>query len=90
MNADARWNLKVSSRVDTNLRMHLAARGGKKGDLSKFVEKAVSLAMLGETVREIQDANQDLTEAEAAALIDEAAASLDPDRFADRSWANAG
>lgn len=90
MNADARWNLKVSSRVDNNLRMHLAARGGKKGDLSKFVEKAVSLAMLGETVREIQEANQDLPEAEAAALIDEAAATLDPDRFADRSWANAG
>lgn len=90
MGAEARWNLKVSSRVDTNLRMHLAARGGKKGGLSKFVEKAVSLAMLGETVREIQEANQDLTEAEAAALIDEAMASLDPDRFADRSWANAG
>jgi hypothetical protein len=90
MGAEARWNLKVSSRVDTNLRMHLAARGGKKGDLSKFVEKAVSLAMLGETVREIQEANQDLSEAEAAALIAEATASLDPDRFADRSWANAG
>ena len=30
---------------------------------------------------EIQEANQDLTEAEAAALIDEATASLDPDRF---------
>ena len=81
MNADARWNLKVSSRVDTNLRVHLAARGGKKGDLSKFVEKAVSLAMLGETVREIQEANQDLTEAEAAVLIAEATASLDPERF---------
>lgn len=90
MNADARWNLKVSSWFDTNLRMHLAARGGKKGDLSKFVEKAVSLAMLGETIREIQEANQDLTEAEAATLIDEAMASLDPNRFADRSWANAG
>jgi Ribbon-helix-helix domain len=90
MNADARWNLKVSRRVDTNLRKHLAARGGKKGDLSKFVEKAVSLAMFGETVREIQEANQDLSEAEAAALIDEATASLDPDRFADRSWAKAG
>jgi Ribbon-helix-helix domain len=88
MNADARWNLKVSSRVDANLRMHLAARGGKKGDLSKFVEKAVSLAMLGETMREIQNANNDLSEAEANALVDEAMASLNPDRFADRSWAN--
>jgi Ribbon-helix-helix domain len=90
MGAEARWNVKVSQTLDTNLRVHLAARGGKKGDLSKFVEKAVSLAMLGETIREVQEANDGLSEAEAALLAEEAIASLDPDRFADRSWANAG
>ena len=88
MGAEARWNLKVSKQIDLNLRTHLAARGGKKGDLSKFVEKAVALAMLGEAVREIQDLNRDLPESEAEALVEDAIASLDHTRYTTRNWAN--
>ncbi|WP_083296164.1 MULTISPECIES: ribbon-helix-helix domain-containing protein [unclassified Duganella] len=38
-----RWNIAVSSATDQALRVFLAARGGgRKGDLSKFVEEAVT------------------------------------------------
>ena len=37
-----RWNLVVSTAIDTSLRQFLAAQGGgRKGDLSRFVEDAV-------------------------------------------------
>ena len=38
----ARWNLKVSRETDLALRTLLATRGGRKGDLSRFVEEAVN------------------------------------------------
>lgn len=37
-----RWNIAVSSEVDQSVRMFLAARGGgRKGDLSRFIDEAV-------------------------------------------------
>ncbi len=38
----ARWNVTVSDETDRMVRVVLASRGGKKGDLSKFIEEAVS------------------------------------------------
>jgi len=35
-----RWNLVVSPDVDQSVRVFLAEQGGRKGDLSKFVEDA--------------------------------------------------
>jgi hypothetical protein len=66
-----RWSLKVSRETDIALRTLLASRGGKKGDLSRFVEEAVNREVLRETVRDIQtrNANADLEELER--LIDE-------------------
>jgi hypothetical protein len=38
-----RWNLVVSKQTDRDLRQLLASEGrGKKGELSRFVEEAVS------------------------------------------------
>ena len=37
----ARWSVKVSKETDISLRTYLAEHGGKKGDLSKFIEQAV-------------------------------------------------
>jgi predicted nucleic acid-binding protein len=37
-----RWSVKVSKETDIALRSYLAERGGKKGDLSKFIERAVT------------------------------------------------
>jgi hypothetical protein len=47
----ARWNLKVSAQTDRDLRMHLAAKGGKKGDLSRYVEETVIRALDSEQFR---------------------------------------
>jgi hypothetical protein len=49
-----RWTVKVSRETDIALRSYLAERGGKKGDLSKFIERAVRKEVLRATVRDIQ------------------------------------
>jgi len=67
----ARWSLKVSRDTDIALRTLLATRGGKKGDLSRFVEEAVNREVLRETVRDIQVRNADRDPDEIARLVDE-------------------
>jgi len=49
-----RWSVKVSQETDLTLRTYLGARGMKKGDLSKFVEEAVRLRILGLTAQDIE------------------------------------
>jgi hypothetical protein len=41
MEDSVRWSLKVSRETDEALRTHLGQTGGRKGDLSKFVQEAV-------------------------------------------------
>jgi len=36
-----RWNLVIPEKTDRAVRTYLARTGGKKGDLSKFVDEAV-------------------------------------------------
>jgi hypothetical protein len=67
----ARWSLKVSRETDIALRTLLASRGGKKGDLSRFVEDAVNREVLRETIRDIQARNADADPAELERLIDD-------------------
>lgn len=71
MNDLARWNLKVSRETDIALRTHLAERGGKKGDLSRYVEDAVNLTILREALRENWERNRHLDPAEVEKLVDE-------------------
>lgn len=67
----ARWSLKVSRDTDVALRTLLATRGGRKGDLSRFVEEAVNREVLRQTVSDIRARNADLDESEVAALVDD-------------------
>lgn len=67
----ARWSLKISRETDIALRTLLASRGGKKGDLSRFVEDAVNREVMRETVRDIQARNAHVDPAELERLIDE-------------------
>ncbi len=69
-----RWNIVVSEETDRQLRLRIAEQGGRKGDLSRFVEKTISDKLFEMTVREAQDQNADLSEEEANALIEEALA----------------
>jgi hypothetical protein len=50
MEDTVRWSLKVSRETDRALRAHLGESGGRKGDLSRFVQEAVQ-ARLGERAR---------------------------------------
>jgi hypothetical protein len=67
-----RWTVKVSPETDRSLRSFLGQHGMKKGDLSKFIERAVQKEILTQTAADVKAGNVDLLEDEMAALIDEA------------------
>lgn len=48
MENPVRWSLKVSKETDDALRAHLGRSGGRKGDLSRFVQEAVKAQLLAE------------------------------------------
>ncbi len=84
MGEQARWSLKVSRETDIALRTFLAERGGRKGDMSRFVEDAVNRSVLRQTVQEIWARNADLAPEDVAKLVDEELAEVRrarPDRF---------
>lgn len=71
--ATTRWNVAVSAETDQALRIFLASQGGgRKGDLSRFVEEAVRAHMLELSAEEAKAANAGTSEAELAAMVDEA------------------
>ena len=47
MENTVRWSLKVSRETDEALRGYLGQTGGRKGDLSKFVQEAVRAKLKG-------------------------------------------
>jgi hypothetical protein len=51
-----RWTVKVSKDTDIAVRSYLAEHGGKKGGLSKFIERAVMTEVLRATVRDTRSA----------------------------------
>ena len=74
MDETVRWTVKVSAETDRSLRSYLGQHGMKKGDLSKFIERAVQKEILAQTAAEIKQRNADLTAVQLQALIDEAIA----------------
>lgn len=68
-----RWNIAVSSDTDQSVRMFIAAQGGgRKGDLSRFIEEAVRSYLLEKAVEQAKAATADMGESELADLVDEA------------------
>lgn len=68
-----RWNIAVSPDVDQSVRMFIAAQGGgRKGDLSRFIEEAVRAYLLERAVDQAKTAAGAYGESELADLIDEA------------------
>jgi len=71
--SSVRWNIAVSPDTDQSVRMFLAAQGGgRKGDLSRFIEQAVRTYLFEQAVEQAKDATADIGEVELADLIDEA------------------
>ena len=68
-----RWNIAVSPEVDQSVRMFLAAQGGgRKGDLSRFIEEAVRAYLFERAVEQAKAAATGLSETDVTDLIDEA------------------
>jgi hypothetical protein len=80
-----RWTVKVSKETDLAVRSYLAEHGGKKGDLSKFIERAVMKEVLRATVHDIQERNADLPGDEVQAMIDEACSAVRAEFWQDRN-----
>jgi hypothetical protein len=68
-----RWNIAVSPDTDQSVRMFLAAQGGgRKGDLSRFIEQAVRSYLFEQAVEQAKGATASMDEGDLANLIDEA------------------
>ena len=66
-----RWNLSIPEKTDRVVRTFLARTGGKKGDLSRFVDEAVRRRVLDLTVRQVKDRNNGNGQQEILDLIDD-------------------
>ena len=68
-----RWNVAVSADTDHSLRMFLASQGGgRKGDLSRFIEDAVRAHLLERAAEQAKTAAAGMSETQLTDLIDEA------------------
>lgn len=72
MSNTIRWNIAVSSDTDQALRIFLASQGGRKGDLSRFVEEAVRVHILELTADQAKAANVHVNEDDLSAAVHEA------------------
>ena len=72
MEDSVRWTVKVSRDTDVALRSYFAQRGLRKGELSRFVERAVRKEMLAQTAAALKARNQDVPYARLQAIVDEA------------------
>ena len=73
MSNTIRWNIAVSQDTDHALRMFLANQGGgRKGDLSRFIEEAVRAHILELTSEQAKAANANITESDLSAIVEEA------------------
>ncbi len=68
-----RWNIAVSPDMDQSVRMFIAAQGGgRKGDLSKFIEEAVRSYLLERAVEQAKASTAGMSATEVTDLVDEA------------------
>jgi len=68
-----RWNITVSPDTDQSVRMFLASQGGgRKGDLSRFIEEAVRAYIFERAVAQAKAANANVSEADLTAIVAEA------------------
>jgi hypothetical protein len=73
MRNTARWNITVSQDTDQALRMFLTSQGGgRKGDLSHFVEEAVRTHIFELTADHVKEANHHINEDDLMAIVNEA------------------
>jgi hypothetical protein len=68
-----RWNLVVSTTTDSTLRKFLAnSGGGRKGDLSRFVEEAVQAHILELSSKQAKAKNSEVAAETVESAVDSA------------------
>jgi len=68
-----RWNIAVSPNTDQAVRMYLAGQGGgRKGDLTRFIEEAVRAHILELSAEQAKAANVNVADADLTAIVAEA------------------
>jgi hypothetical protein len=73
MQPSVRWNIAVSPDTDQSVRMFIASQGGgRKGDLSRFIEEAVRSHILELTAKQAKSANTEINEVDLASMVEEA------------------
>ena len=72
--SNTRWSVVVPEDTDRALRTFLARTGGKKGDLSRFVDEAVVTRLFELTVEDVKERNQAYSNDEILKAVDEALA----------------
>lgn len=66
-----RWNITIPEETDRMVRAFLARNGGKKGDLSRFVDEAVRRRVFDLTVQQVKDRKAGYDQQEILELVDE-------------------
>ncbi len=72
--SNIRWSIVVPETTDRALRTYLARRGGKKGDISRFIDEAVQARLFDLTVKNIKQRNRAYSPKEMLDAIDAAVA----------------
>lgn len=65
-----RWNITIPKEMDQTVRAFLKRGGGKKADLSRFVDEAVRCHVFDLTVRKIKDRNAGYDQREILEIVD--------------------
>lgn len=66
-----RWNITIPKETDQTVRAFLKRKGGKKTDLSHFVDEAVRCHVFDLTVRQIKDRNAGYDQQEILELVED-------------------
>ncbi len=67
-----RWTIVVDKETDRSVRMRLAERGMKKGDLSRYVKDAVNRQLFAQSWLDFSSSFGDMSEEARLALAQEA------------------
>jgi hypothetical protein len=70
--SNVRWSVVVPKETDRALRSYLARKGGKKGDISKFVDEAVQTRLFELTVANVKKRNRVYSQKEILTAIEDA------------------
>lgn len=66
-----RWSITIPEETDRTVRAFLARNGGKKGDLSRFVNEAVRRHVFDLTVQQVKERNAGHDQQEIFKLVDD-------------------